>query len=167
MAMASEVKHARQWAPPEPVPAPRPRPRPRRLKPWVSMGLVLGAAFVMALGAALSGAMMARVGFQVDQMQSQLTSAQRARQVLQDQVVSLTGAARLASEAHRLGVPLSPLVLTRPAVAEAAPARPAAGSGPGIWGRLRAVVSSWLGRIRGVQGGRPPATRRSVHRART
>ena len=165
MAMASEVKHARQWAPPEPVPASRPRPRTRRLKPWVSIGLVLGAVFVMALGAALSGAMMARVGFQVDQMQSQLTSAQRARQVLQDQVVSLTGAARLASAAHRLGVPLTPLVLTRPAVAAAA--RPAAGPGPSIWARLRAVVSSWLGRIRGVQGGRPAAPRRSVHRART
>ncbi|MDA8200699.1 MAG: hypothetical protein M0Z54_14960 [Thermaerobacter sp.] len=167
MAMASKLKHARQWAPPEPVPAPRQRIRSRRLKPWVSLGLVLGAAFVMALAAALSGTMMARVGFQVDQMQSQLTSAQRARQVLQDQVVTLTGAARLAAEAHRLGVPLSPLVLTRPAAAEPAAARPPVRPGPSIWHRLGAVVSSWLERIRGVQGGHPPASRRSVHRART
>lgn len=163
MAMASEVEHARRWAPPAPAPAPR--PRPRRLKPWVSMGLILAAVFVMALGAALSGAMMARLGFQVDQMQSQLTSAQRARQELQDQVVSLTSAARLAAEAHRLGVPLSPLVLTRPPVVQAA-AAPAPSAGPSVWSRLRALVSGWIARVRGIQGG-PRAPQRSAHRVRT
>ena len=165
MAMGSEAKRAQRWEAPASPPQPRPRTRRRRLKPWVSIGLGVSAAFVMALGAAWSGAMMARMGFEVDQMQAQLTSAQRARQALQDEVVSLTGAARLASEAHRLGVPVSPLVLARPAP-PGAPA-PAAAPRTSVWERVRAAVSSWIARIRGVQGGRQPAPDRSVHQSRT
>ncbi len=110
--------------------------------------------------------MMARMGFEVDQMQAQLTSAQRARQTLQDEVVSLTGAARLVAEAHRLGVPVSPLVLARPTVPGAATA-PTPAPRPSVWERVQAAVSNWIARIRGVQGGRQPALGRSVHQSRT
>lgn len=167
MATASELRRAQQWTDPRPEPRPRQAPR-RRLKRWVPTALVLAAVFAMAVATALSGAMMARMGFQVDQLQSQLTSAQRARQALQDQVVSLTSAPHLAYEAQHLGVPLAPLVLTRPAAPAARPAaRAAAHPRAGLWSRVAGTISTWLSKIRGVQAGRSPAAARSVHRART
>lgn len=169
MATASELRREAR-AEPRPAAPLRPRPRPRRrLKRWVPTALVLAVVFVMAVGTALSGTMLARTGFQVDQLQSQLTSAQRARQALQDQVVSLTSTPHLAYEAQRLGVPLTPLVLTRPPSPGALPAaaRPPARRASSLWSRVAGTLSAWLAKIRGVQAGHGATAGRSGHRART
>jgi hypothetical protein len=167
MATASEAKEASRWvAVPSPRPSARPSPkRTRRLKPWLSLSLAVMMLFSMLVATALVGELTARAGFQVDALQAQLTTAQRHRQALEDQVVSLTTASRLAADAKQLGVPLSAVVLAGPQSTAGHPQTGAQAS-RGIWATLRARVSGWLSAIRGLERG-GSSGRGSVHRGGT
>jgi hypothetical protein len=157
MAMPSKVERTERWIEEQ---APRPRPRPRRrLKPWISIGSVLLVVWAMAVGTSWAGAMVSRAGFQVDSLQTQLTAAERARQGLQDQVVNLTTAQHLSYEANRLGVTLSPVVMSGPLPVRVV--QPVAATHRSWWARTEANFVNWLARVKGVQsnigGGASPA----------
>jgi len=125
----------------------RPRPRPKRhLRVLVATAALL---WMLGLGGAVAGAMMASEGFRVDALEQQLTTAQREQQRLAGLVAAATSSQALSQDARQIGVPVSTWTVAMP---KAVPARPAS---QGLWARLVARIDQYWHQVKQWEAGPP------------
>ncbi len=100
---------------------PTERRRARSARLIRKMAWTVGLLWLLGMGGALSGSLMASEGFKVDALQQQLQQATRQQQHLAGLVASATTPSALAADATRLHTTVAPTIVREPAAARPAP----------------------------------------------
>jgi hypothetical protein len=124
-------------------------PRLRRKVRLRAMVATAAFLWLLGLGGAMAGAMMASEGFRVDALEQQLTTAQREQQRLAGLVAAATTSQALSQDAQKLGVPVTTWTVAMP---KPVPTRPAP---QGLWARLVARVDRYWRQVKQWEAGPP------------
>jgi hypothetical protein len=124
----------------------QPRKRARSFRIIRRIAITVGLLWLVGLGGALSGTLMASEGFRVDVLQQQLQQATRQQQHLAGLVAAATSPSALAQDASRLHVQLAPTVVPRPAP-------PAPAARPTLASRVRSTLSGLWKTLKTLEAG--------------
>lgn len=133
----------------KPKAKPRRQAKTRSARSLRRIVLTVGFLWLVGIGGALSGTIMASEGFRVDVLQQQLQQATRQQQHLAGLLASATSPSQLAHDATTLRVPLSPTVVPGPVPIKPAPRLTLAGrvraTFAGLWKKIKALEAGGRG----------------------
>ncbi len=130
----------------QPKTRPTDRRRARSARLIRKMAFTVGLLWMVGLGGALSGSLMASEGFKVDVLQQQLQQATRQQQHLAGLVAAATTPSALAVDAARLHTTVAPTLVRQPGPV-------ATVSRVTLAGRLRATVAGLWRELKRLEAG--------------